>query len=225
SILPSKPGFVFIEEEDDTDVQESYTISASWSSSDDRLEMDTPSFSDTSKRTTKQMESDDDLKTGYDVWGTHTIYDSDEQGSFTLHYPNGQATAGAAFTGSNGGLSSSGGSGSVEVTTPTGFPDAARLDSDVSGTPSTNTILVGGPAVNTLVSDLAEAGKTWSGSDYSQGQALIQLVENAWNQNDALVVAGYSGSDTREAANFISNYADHQDRLSGKSKVTLSTGQ
>ncbi|MFB6191287.1 MAG: S-layer protein [Candidatus Nanohaloarchaea archaeon] len=226
SILPSsEPAFVFIEEEADDDTQYSYTVTGNWDSGDSEVTVASPSFSDSSKRQTRQMESDDDVTAGYDVWGTHTLYDSSDQHSFTLHYPAGQASAGAAFTAMDGSLSSSGSAGSVTTQVPAGWPDVARLDSEVSS-PSTSTILVGGPVVNSLVQTLADQGMTQSASEYSDGQAIVQYIEDAWSSgNHALVVAGQSGQDTREAANFLANYRSNQDRMAGKSKVTLTTAQ
>ncbi|MFB6214092.1 MAG: S-layer protein, partial [Candidatus Nanohaloarchaea archaeon] len=181
SMLPSsEPAFVFIEEEAEDDTQYSYTVTGNWDSGDSEVTVASPSFSDSSKRQTRQMESDDDLTTGYDVWGTHTVYDSDGQHSFTLHYPAGQASAGAAFTAMDGSLSSSGSAGSVTTQVPAGWPDVARLDSEVSS-PSTSTILVGGPVVNSLVKTLADQGMTQAASEYSSGEAIVQYIEDAWS--------------------------------------------
>ena len=228
-ILPnSKPGLVVIEEEGEDDVQESYTVSASWDSSEDYLMVDSPSFSDSSKRQTDTLESDDEITAGYDQFGVYTEHDGDDQGSFSLSLPSGQATAGVAFTGADGSLSAEGGStGSAEVNTPTGFPDSAALDTDSnveSAQENSNMILVGGPAVNALTQELADNDQSWSSSEYSEGEGLVQLVQNAFTEGqDALVVAGYSGEDTRAAANYIANYADNSEDLAGQSQVTVST--
>jgi len=86
-------------------------------------------------------------------------------------------------------------------------------------------ILVGGPAVNDLTQELAQANQTMERREYEENQAIIQLVEGAFSEgNDALIVAGHSGEDTQEASTFLSNYDENSDRLSGQSQVNLETG-
>ena len=175
--------------------------------------------------------TDEDMDAGYNEYGTYVEQDTQDEGSVSLMIPAGQSTAGAAFTGADGSLSAEGGgaSGSVETMSPTGFPNSAALDSD-SNVESLKTsdelILVGGPAVNALTSELADEGKTMAGSEYTEGTAMLQYVNDAFTEGqDALVVAGYSGQDTREAANYLANYADNSEDLAGQSEVQLSTQQ
>lgn len=184
------------------------------------------------------LESDDSVKVGYDMFGAYTKQVTDNQGSLTLNMPDQQAVAGAAFTGAGGSLSM-GGAGQTEVSvTYTGvtnmdmmgqLPDVGMTDQQVTQSTRQNSdlILVGGPAVNTLVSDLASQGETWTTQEWRtqhQGEALIQLVENAFSQgNHALIVAGHSADDTRAAARYISNYGAHQSTLKGKDKYTPSS--
>ncbi|MDY6788881.1 MAG: S-layer protein, partial [Candidatus Nanohaloarchaea archaeon] len=211
-----KPSIFLIEEEDNRTTQEAYEVSGSWDSGNTEANVDQPSFSTSGWRSTSSLDSDTSVTVGYDLFGTYSWYDSDNQGSVKLFYPAGQATAGVAVTDQDGSISTSaGGTGTAEVQTPAGWPDAAMLDSDISGDPSTNTILVGGPVVNSLVQDLADMNKTQEGSEYSQGSAIIELIDNAWNDNDALVVAGYSGSDTREAANALADMDMEADTIAG----------
>ena len=174
------------------------------------------------------LESNDDKSVEYDVFGTHTVQDSDGQGSFTLHLPNGQAVAGAAFTGNGGDLTAGGSAGSVSYTAVTGMgalPNMARLDSEVTESVRSNNhlILVGGPAVNTLVSDLVDSGDVDMTELADQGSgAMLQVVEDAFtSEKHALVVAGYGAADTRAASRYLANYDAHSDALAdaGKSMV------
>ncbi|MFB6145815.1 MAG: S-layer protein, partial [Candidatus Nanohaloarchaea archaeon] len=224
SKLPdNNPAVVFIEDKSNSDTQYSYVVEPEWNSGDSETQIKQPVFTDSSKRKTDSLDSNSDVTAGYDVYGTYSEYDSDGQHSVSLMYPNGQSTVGAAFTSSGGTLSKSGSSGSIETKTPTGFPDSAKLDSEVSPE-GKNLILVGGPSVNTLVKTLAENGDTWKASDYSQNKALLDYVSEAFNSaGDALVVAGYSGKDTRAAANYIADYAQHKEELAGKSQKVLNT--
>jgi S-layer protein (TIGR01564 family) len=84
-------------------------------------------------------------------------------------------------------------------------------------------ILVGGPAVNTLVEELASENKTWTADDYEEDTWVLDLVEGFSEDTHALVVAGYASQDTQAASNFISNYADNQDELAGETRVSMTT--
>ncbi|MFB6175435.1 MAG: S-layer protein, partial [Candidatus Nanohalobium sp.] len=113
------------------------------------------------------------------------------------------------------GSKTSGGTGTT-VTQPSGWPDAAKLDTDIQS-PSQDLILVGGPAVNDLTKQLADEGKAMPQQNYTAGQGHLNLIENAFNGNTALVVAGHSGEDTRNVAEFLANYGQHSDALEGES--------
>jgi len=88
---------------------------------------------------------------------------------------------------------------------------------------SDHLILVGGPSVNSLVADLADDGETWTADEYTEGEGLIQMIPNYDGDRDAVIVAGYSGEDTRAAGEFLANYRDHGADLEGETQVTIST--
>ncbi|MDY6761655.1 MAG: S-layer protein [Candidatus Nanohaloarchaea archaeon] len=233
----TKPSLLLVEPEDDNDEEHAYTVTPDYDSSDDEVQVTQIDSYTGSTRTETSLESDDDVNAGYDVFGTHTLENSDGQGSVTFHVPSGQATAGAAFTGPEGDLSpgGGGGTGSVTYTAVTGMPplsDLAMLDEEVTQSVRQNShlILVGGPAVNQLVADLAQGtdDDVWTAQQWrqqsSQGNARINLVNNAFTSGqDALIVAGFSASDTRGAARYLSNYAQNQAALQGKNTVSLSS--
>ncbi|MDY6778084.1 MAG: S-layer protein, partial [Candidatus Nanohaloarchaea archaeon] len=104
------------------------------------------------------------------------------------------------------------------------LPNMARLDTGVTSSVRSNNhlILVGGPAVNQLVADLASNGKTWTQDEWMnqhQGEALLQVVNDAFTQDKhALVVAGHSADDTRAAARYIAEYGQHQQALKDAGK-------
>ncbi|MCK5063016.1 MAG: hypothetical protein KAR23_03735, partial [Candidatus Aenigmarchaeota archaeon] len=103
--------------------------------------------------------------------------------------------------------------------TPAALPATgiAKVDSDAEAAKSGNLILVGGPAVNSLVAELAADGKTRTAEDWRTetdgvrdyaDTALIQAVDDAFTSGKtALVVAGYSSEDTANAAYVLQNYA------------------
>jgi len=87
-----------------------------------------------------------------------------------------------------------------------------KLDTEVTSADKStkNLILVGGPAVNTLVKELGDAGKTQTRDWYvsqGEGTAIVDLVADAFaSGKSALVVAGYSAADTRAATSMLQNY-------------------
>ena len=112
--------------------------------------------------------------------------------------------------------------------TPTGFPQSAALDSEVTSSDreNSNMILVGGPAVNDLTAELADEGMTWNASEYesNEGVGVLDLVEGAFSDgNHALVVAGHQADDTRAASEFIANYQEHAEDLAEATTVQVST--
>jgi len=109
--------------------------------------------------------------------------------------------------------------------------DLSMEDSEVTQSVRDNSdlILVGGPAVNTLVQDLASDDETWTVDEWNnnhQDEALVQLVENAFTDGQhALIVAGYTAEGTQAAAQYLSNYAEHESELEGASQHTLTSSE
>ncbi len=95
----------------------------------------------------------------------------------------------------------------------------AKLDSEVTVTEKAKSlVLVGGPCANTLVADLAAAGKfpytcaTWPGKDIG----MIRAVDDAFTTGKvALVVAGTRAEDTRLASSVLQNYATRLSTITG----------
>jgi hypothetical protein len=102
-------------------------------------------------------------------------------------------------------------------------PGIAKFDTDAEVQSSALTkpvVLVGGSAINALVAALRDGGMI----DYTDliaqgsGHAQVDLVENAFNTQPALAIAGYSGDDTLMAARAVAgallsgqpfDFADH----------------
>ncbi|MFB6115872.1 MAG: S-layer protein, partial [Candidatus Nanosalina sp.] len=228
----TEPSALVVQPENDNDEEDAYVVTPQVDAQDNEVDAgDSAIIQYTDGYSTTTLDSNDNVDVGYNMFGTYTRENTDGQGSFTLNIPDGQATAGAAFTGQKGSLSSSGSSaGKVESMQPTGWNSQyVALDSDNSisqAKQNRDLVLVGGPSVNSLVSELVQANKTMAASEYTQGQGMLQLVEDAFTQgNDALVVAGYSGEDTRQAGQFLLNYEQNSNALSGKDKVTINTAQ
>ncbi|MCK5039356.1 MAG: S-layer protein [Candidatus Aenigmarchaeota archaeon] len=164
-----------------------------------------------SSYSTQAYESDSDVSVAGTVYGTMVVYDSSSQGKVTLTYPDTQTYANLYLS-------------EVAVETPSASStDAiahlsltadgvARLASDASVAADKlekNVVLVGGPAINSLVEELATAEKTPDVTYYRdetkegslKGKALIQVIDNAFADGmAAIVVSGYEADQTRAAS-------------------------
>ncbi len=137
-------------------------------------------------------------------WGALAKYDSDNKDDLTIYYPEEEVKAGVWFAPSDANVVTQGTVESVSVNYIT--PGIGAVDTDINTDTLANpVILVGGPAVNKLVADLVAEGKTQAASDYEQDTAIIQLIENAFGNNAALIVAGYDKEDTRLACRALAN--------------------
>ncbi len=88
--------------------------------------------------------------------------------------------------------------------------DATRLDSEVADVSSQNMIVVGGPCVNTVAAELM-GNPSDCAEGYTPGVANVKLFENG--DSVAMLVAGYSGADTRLAGRVL---AHRWDEMSGE---------
>jgi hypothetical protein len=146
---------------------------------------------------------DEDHRTRYGI----IIRDPKSHGSgdeVVLDIPGDQVQANVIVKGTTASTSSSGGS---VVVNP--IPSSAPvLAEELSSASSQNLIVVGGPAVNPLASSVFGL----AGSDFTPNEAMVRLADNG--NNVALLVAGYSAVDTRNAAEAVAS-----GRLSGLNKV------
>jgi len=105
----------------------------------------------------------------------------------------------------------------------------AKLDTEMSALKTAkHVILVGGPCINDLVAELADAGSfgytcdTWPGRDFG----LIEAIDDGFATGKvALVVAGTQADDTRTATSALQLYDTKLSGLTGSSvEVTGSVG-
>jgi hypothetical protein len=193
----------------------SITVTASYSSND-------VSFS-LSGITTNQFGSENRYG-GVTEYGTYVEHDTDAD-TIKIYYPGNRPAYALVAVGPNPvwstteatpGTSAITYKKSVPVTVP-----LAVLDSEVTRAhrEEKHLILVGGPCVNSLVAELATAGKlTYEGSpltcnawnartDAGDVFGLLRLVENAFATGKvALVVAGSRAEQTRWATSILQNF-------------------
>lgn len=93
----------------------------------------------------------------------------------------------------------------------------SNLDNEVTDRKANNLILIGGPCANALTAEIMANPKPCD-KGFKEGDAIIKLYENAFGgKNTALVVAGYSAQDTRNAASVLKDYDKYV--FSGKEVV------
>ncbi|MCK5333620.1 MAG: S-layer protein, partial [Candidatus Aenigmarchaeota archaeon] len=157
-----------------------------------------------------QSSTSDSSVTRYvDLFGTLISVDTDASGTVTMSYPNSQAIAGVyaletAAVVPAVGVASATGTGTVNQPSLNG--GLSKVDTEVTSADKTekNLILVGGPAANALVAELAAANKTHSMDTWMAdlvGKYVIQAVEDAFAEGKtAIVVAGYEYAQTQAAS-------------------------
>ena len=146
---------------------------------------------------------DEDHRTRYGV----IIRDPKSHGSsdeVVLDVPGDQVQANVVVKGTTSSTTSSGGSVVVNPIPST----AAVLSEEISSASAQNLIVVGGPAVNPLAASVFAL----SAADFTPNEAMVRLADNG--NNVALLIAGYSAVDTRNAAEAVA-----AGKLSGMNKV------
>src|SRR3989344_4887160 len=209
----SRPGVLIVEEKDDNSDQYSFLTAASseTSGSNNVAIPGAPDF--TASEDSAALGSESSVTDYVDLYGAYARRTTSGQDIITFYYPDDQVTNNVFVLAKEATVTqTSGGTGST-VKTATPLKTAlGKLDTEVTSADKStkHLILVGGPAVNTLVAELATAGKTRDTAWYRSqgaGTALVDLVENAFTSGrTALVVAGHSAADTRSATSRIQNY-------------------
>ncbi len=233
-----QPGIILVEEKDDSSNVYSLVVGASTESSgSNNVAIPTaPSFTFTAASSGTgpsgvALGSDSTVTDYVDLFGVYAKRTTTGQDTLKVYYPDDQVTANLAViaSGATATVSSAAGGTTVKEATPIKTA-VAKLDSEVGTTEKStkSLILVGGPAVNTLVTELAAANKTkdvqWY-RDNGKGTALVDLVSDAFATGKAaLVVAGHSADDTRTVTSIMQDFGAHASEFAAKSRVVYKNG-
>ena len=135
-----------------------------------------------------------------------------ESDRFRLSVPHDLVEATIVVSSSQTRTTSTGASGGAYVVNPISA-GAAILDSEASGlVGNTPLIVVGGPYVNTIAASLlGNPSEEEIENMFESGLAKIRL----FSSQNALLVAGYSATDTRGAAYVLANYQDFASQMTG----------
>ncbi len=239
-----QPALILVEEKDDSSNVYSVVIGATTEASgSNNVAIPTAptfTFSAASSGTGPSgvaLGSDSTISDYVDLFGVYAKRTTTGQDTLKIYYPDEQVVANVAVLGIDGKVATSAASGGTTVKEATPIKTSvAKLDSEVGSTEKTtkNLVLVGGPAVNALVAELAAAKladnttKTkdvqWYRSN-GQGTALVDLVSDAFATGKAaLVVAGYSAADTRTVTSIVQDFGAHASEFAGKSRVVYKNG-
>jgi hypothetical protein len=138
---------------------------------------------------------------GYTTMGSFIRFDepSGDPDELTLTYPKVQKLPQIYFTSGSTSKSTarSGDMVAVEVV------DATKLASEIADVQAQNLVVVGGPCVNRVSAQLLGNPSDCT-EGFTPGEARVKLWEHA-NGNMAMLVAGYSGADTRLAGKVVAN--------------------
>ncbi len=162
-------------------------------------------------------QDDDDNSYGYTSQGAFIKFNAptNDPQELTVEYPETQRVPLVYVTGKDVSFTETTAetSGSTAVTVQRIEVGAAKLASEVADVMNVNAILVGGPCANaaaaTVMGNPADCA-----AGFEPGVGKIQLWEHA-NGNVAMLVAGYSALDTRNAAQVVANYKDYKNQLKG----------
>ncbi len=140
---------------------------------------------------------------GYTSMGSYVDFrePSGDPDELVLTYPEKQRLPQVYVT---SGATTSSTSGSSEMASVT-VVDATKLDSEIGSVSAQNLVVVGGPCVNTVAAELL-GNPAECTQGFTPGKARVKLFEQA-NGNVAMLVAGYSGADTRLAGKVIAHRA------------------
>ncbi len=147
-----------------------------------------------------ESDANEDVNEGYSTYGSFVSEDagdSDQKTSVTITYPATQLEAGVYVT-SGAATATTVATGDLErVDVP-----SVKLDSELASLSAQHVITVGGPCVNTVSAELLGSPADCT-EGFTPGVARVKVFENG--DYVAMLVAGYSGDDTRLAGQVIAN--------------------
>jgi hypothetical protein len=175
-------------------------------------ELDIKGIEDSTFTSIMATVGDSDDKAGVSLWGMEfdQSYASSSPDSLSFTYPDEQTemvvyvTAGATTTSSVEDAGATYTLSQMPVTVP-------KLDTEYTLWEE-NAIIVGGPCVNTAAMEVMGNPENCA-EGFEEGKAKIKLYESGGKT--ALLVAGYSGTDTRRAARVLAQYNTYSSKLTG----------
>ena len=153
-------------------------------------------------------EGEDNVDYGYTSYGTFIKWETPTSSPdiLTIEYPSEQREALVYITAKGATISSTSITSGEAVVVNRIEVGATKLASEVPDVKAVNAILVGGPCANAASAEVMDNPADCT-AGFEAGKGLIKLFEN--DGNVAMLVAGYSASDTRAAAKVVANHGDY----------------
>jgi len=148
-------------------------------------------------------EGEQNIGYGYTTMGAKWTYTSPSgsPNELTLAYPEKQRLPQVYVT-AEGAAASTSSTGTLTAVT---VVDATKLDSEVADVAAQNLIVVGGPCVNSVAAELM-GNPADCAAGFTPGRAKVKLFTQTGGKM-AMLVAGYSGDDTRLAGRVLAHRA------------------
>lgn len=215
--------FQFVEEVDDGYGNQNLEFGLSYDSTDDDININAPTVSAGSAYHVSAVDvSDDDDDNEYYVtnWSTMILYNSEDDDSLKIEYPDEYRFAQAFIGEAEAAITSAG--GLIEAVEIQQIPvGSAKLDRDISDVGAQNMVVVGGPCANSVAAALM-GNPADCAEGFKEGEGIIKLFE-ASSGKVAVLAAGYSAMDTRRATRVLANYKDYAANLKGTEVVVKGT--
>ncbi|HLD87202.1 MAG TPA: hypothetical protein VJB12_03990 [Candidatus Nanoarchaeia archaeon] len=204
------------------------TINTPRADDTDDLDSDTPfyleisaaadaevSIAETGNHAFLTPENDDDNDYAYSSYGAKAKFYSPSSNpeEFTVEYPADQRTPQVFITATGATLTESAASDGDAVTIQKIDVGATKLASEVADIEAVNSILVGGPCANAAAAEVMGNPADCT-AGFEPGVGKIQMFD-VGTGNVAMLVAGYSALDTRNAAQVVANYKSYTSSLKG----------
>ena len=178
----------------------------------------------------EQKTTDTKIKKALDVYGTLVTRNTDGQGTITISYPDNQAVALAYVLTEAGEITTTTTGETIHKVVPVTTP-LAKLDTEIPDPAATdkNLIVVGGPAVNRLAATLMNLTYPTYGASgllpFSEGEGYIKVYNDAFGVTGktAILVAGWSASDTANACHVLQQYDTFADQLNANTAVKVTS--
>jgi len=154
-------------------------------------------------------DAETDVSYGYSSYGTFIRHETptSDPNTITIDHPVEQREALVYITGQGAGFTQTAASTTGAVTVQRISVGATKLASEVSNINAVSSILVGGPCANSAAASVMGTGADCT-AGFTPGVGLVQMY-SVGGGNVAMLVAGYSAGDTRNAAAVVANYQDY----------------
>jgi len=219
----SRQAFSLLEESDDNYGGLTWNVGLSFDSEDDDINVNAPNLTSPGAFHASAIdvsEDDDDNEYYVTNWTTTALYDSEDDDSLKIEYPDEYRYAQVFIGDTEAAITSAG--GLIEAVEIQQIPvGSAKLDRDIADVGAQNLIVVGGPCANTVAAALM-GNPADCAEGFQEGEGIIKLYE-ASSGKVAVLAAGYSAMDTRRVTRVLANYKDYAANLKGSEVVVKGT--